>query len=1249
MTIKRKDIYEGGKPFKEAIDDAQKLETQLKSVIDNLDKLGTALQKDLKKPILDSAAAIKKNTEVLNASKTVLEQKKKATETLSRLEKERNKIQEKTRQQLAKNLAQNEKGYKILQKGIAQNQRRQKDIKQIIALQKAERGSIEQLKLVTNTLIKRRDKLNLQTSKGREQYERLTRAIARNDKQQKAAKTVLEQKQKAVKSLTEYQKIQQKLEKQLATEIAKTNSQETKRNKELQKAKAINQSRKKDIKQIIALQKAERGSIEQLRLVTNRLVKKRDQVNQQTEKGRLQYERLTRAIARNDKQLKAHDSAIGRNQRHVGDYGRALGGLRKGFGTLALGITAGIAVFRTVGRVIGSTIRTFTSFVDVTAKVAAISGASGKELVALSKQARELGRTSQNSASQVAQLQLELSKLGFNPEEIQAATESINALSIATGEDLANSAKVVAGNVKAFGLEASDAGRVADVMAAGFSSSALDLEKFKIATAAAGTVLKTSGRTVEEMTAQLGVLVDRNLDASTAGTSLRNIYLELSNQGISLSEAFDRINSASDPASAALQLFGKRGATAGVILAQNQKEVAALTDQLNNSAGAAKRMADIMADNLAGDTKAAASAVEGLQIAIGTRLNSALRGLTQGFTSVVNSITEFIGLDNEVVASIKAERDEVSELTVKLKSNLLSREDEQAALQKLKSIQPDIFANIKKEDGAYVGLTSALNKYNQEVVKKIAIAELEQEISDILRESQESEADAIQNLIDAQDTFNQVSDKYPSLRSYIVEDDDAYRQLSLTMTNLEDNFSFITETMGLNERQTNALREAFISIDRELVDYTENLGKSIELQQGDELGMLQVKIARVSQLILGKKEENKIVQENTKVLNENGDAVERVTGLLEKLSLRGVGAGEDLSKLSSFIDDFTDSRVPAGIEEIDDTIRELVDGVDLAAANFQNLGVQAQSALSPELLESLISDPIDFDSVSEQFDRYREELEELYEDGELTEQEYARASKRINQDLFRQRLDKASEYFDAVSSIAQQSSNFVNNLVQLEQMQYQDSADATEEEREKNAEKRKQIEKKYADLRLATTVAEIISATALGVARALTIPFGGPALAALISANGLVQLAIAKKQRDQVASLGTGGFIDDYGVITGDRHSAPSGGEDFKDHIKVEDGEGASVWNRKTTRKNGSALKDLTKQINNGLDVKALISRNSDVGSSNIINNFDTDKIVKEQRETNSLLRKSKSYYRDAKGRLIEVDIMGNKKKHLDK
>lgn len=255
------------------------------------------------------------------------------------------------------------------------------------------------------------------------------------------------------------------------------------------------------------------------------------------------------------------------------------------------------------------------------AKVLAVSGATGDEFQSLEKNALDLGSATRFTASEVAGLQLSLSKLGFNTSEILDATEATLALAQATGEDLANSATVVASTIKGFGLTAKSTQKVVDVMASSFSSSALDLEKFSVAMSTVAPVAKSAGYNIEQTTGMLAVLIDAGLDASTAGTGLRNIFLDLAVSGQSLTDAMAQISTSANKNATALDLFGKRGATVATVLADNQTASEALITSFYNAGGAAKNMASIMDDTQQGSLAKMKSALEGVAIIIGDKLS----------------------------------------------------------------------------------------------------------------------------------------------------------------------------------------------------------------------------------------------------------------------------------------------------------------------------------------------------------------------------------------------------------------------------------------------------------------------------------------------------------------------------------------------------------------------------------------------------------------------------------------------------
>ena len=179
----------------------------------------------------------------------------------------------------------------------------------------------------------------------------------------------------------------------------------------------------------------------------------------------------------------------------------------------------------------------FKGFEQEMSKVQAVSGATAEEFAALSQNAKDLGASTMFSAREVATLQTEFAKLGFSAKEITKVTGATLALAQASGSDLARSAEVAGSTLRAFGLDASETGRVTDVMAASFSTSALDMETFANSMKFVAPVAKSAGMSIEETSAMLAVLANAGIKGSQAGTSLRRIISEIGASGKPTSEA----------------------------------------------------------------------------------------------------------------------------------------------------------------------------------------------------------------------------------------------------------------------------------------------------------------------------------------------------------------------------------------------------------------------------------------------------------------------------------------------------------------------------------------------------------------------------------------------------------------------------------------------------------------------------------------------------------------------------------------
>ena len=388
---------------------------------------------------------------------------------------------------------------------------------------------------------------------------------------------------------------------------------------------------------------AQRKKIARLETEVKKLTNRRTQLNKAQKNGTISLKKYGQEIAKVNTGLKSHRRQLLVTRQEMLGIDGFTTRLGKSFRKMGSSIVAGFAglfAVQQVFQVFKDAIKTLEEFEQQMAKVKAVTGATETEFNLLTTSAKELGRASLFTSTEVGKLQEELAKLGFSTPEILAASDAILQLATASGSDLAQSAVVSASTLRGFGLDATETQRIVDVMAKSFSSTSLDINKFQTAMATVAPVANTAGISVEKTTALLGTLTDAGFDASTAGTALRNIFLEIGKRGITLEDALGQIRSSSDKTTTALDLFGKRGAALAITLADNEQKSIDLTHAFNDASGAAGEMADIIGNTSVGATKKLSSAYEGMILTIGEGSEDGLAKVKLLAAELLNTFTD---------------------------------------------------------------------------------------------------------------------------------------------------------------------------------------------------------------------------------------------------------------------------------------------------------------------------------------------------------------------------------------------------------------------------------------------------------------------------------------------------------------------------------------------------------------------------------------------------------------------------------
>jgi len=341
--------------------------------------------------------------------------------------------------------------------------------------------------------------------------------------------------------------------------------------------------------------------------------------------------------------IKGLESGLGKANKSLSKF--ASGAARMG-SLMSFGVTAPLTA---LGK---SAFDTFAKFEDGIARVQAVTGATGREIKMLEKEAKRLGTTTRYTALQFADLQLVLGRKGFNPAQIINMTSAVADLALATGEDLSLAAETVSTSINAFGLESTEAARVANTLASAAANSSIQLSTFATAFGHAGASAHAVGVDLEELSAMMGVLMDNGIKASKAGTGLRKIFMKLNKDGTDFTKVLDLATQGELGLEKAMKLAGVTSANQLLILAKNKDKVAELTEEYRTNTGALAKMTDLMDKTTKQKVAIMNSAIESMKIEIGAMLAEALMPMIIKITELAGAFQDLDPRTKEMILEI---------------------------------------------------------------------------------------------------------------------------------------------------------------------------------------------------------------------------------------------------------------------------------------------------------------------------------------------------------------------------------------------------------------------------------------------------------------------------------------------------------------------------------------------------------------------------------------------------------------------
>ena len=138
-----------------------------------------------------------------------------------------------------------------------------------------------------------------------------------------------------------------------------------------------------------------------------------------------------------------------------------------------------------------------SSFEAAMSEVQAISGAGGSDLEAMSEKAKELGASTQFSASEVAAGFKYMSLAGWSTSDMLSGIDGVLNLAAASGMDLAKASDMVTDYLSAFGMQASESSKMADMLASAQASSNTSAEQLGEAYKNCAANMHSAGQDIE--------------------------------------------------------------------------------------------------------------------------------------------------------------------------------------------------------------------------------------------------------------------------------------------------------------------------------------------------------------------------------------------------------------------------------------------------------------------------------------------------------------------------------------------------------------------------------------------------------------------------------------------------------------------------------------------------------------------------------------------------------------------------------
>ena len=324
--------------------------------------------------------------------------------------------------------------------------------------------------------------------------------------------------------------------------------------------------------------------------------------------------------------------------------------------------------------------KTAMDFEATISKIKGITNAAADEVENMKDKIKELGISTEFSASEVADGFTIMGQAGLTATEIIESSSTALDLATVSSGDMSVATDVLVNALRGFNITASESARIGDVLAATATNSNTNIQELGEAFKNVAPAAAAAGFTIEDTSITLGLLANSGISASDAGTKLRIMMQRLATDtsgaatlvkelGTEVTYADGSFNSWSNIISGLRESFktltaeqqlnyaktiaGSQAASAFLaIINASDEDFAKMTNAISEANGSLDTMASAFRDNTQGTLDEFTSKLEGLGIQIGEILLPIFNDLLTYLSGCVDWFAQLDGETQETIVTV---------------------------------------------------------------------------------------------------------------------------------------------------------------------------------------------------------------------------------------------------------------------------------------------------------------------------------------------------------------------------------------------------------------------------------------------------------------------------------------------------------------------------------------------------------------------------------------------------------------------